>query len=155
PTASVCCSGRRFRIMSVTSAPRPWRPGLVALGLAALLFALGVGGLPPPPAEAQASDPAVVGQWSGLTDWPIVAVHMHMLPTGKVMFSPYSDGPRLWDPADPPGPVTATALCGYNTFCSGHTLLADGRLFVSGGHIENGVGLKFASIYNPFTNTWA
>ena len=40
-------------------------------------------------------------------------------------------------------------------FCTGHAFLADGRLFVAGGHIQNGVGLPRASLYNPFSNTWA
>ena len=44
---------------------------------------------------------------------------------------------------------------GYNIFCSGLTLLADGRLFVGGGHISNNVGLNDASIYDGATNTWS
>ena len=43
---------------------------------------------------------------------------------------------------------------GYDLFCSGHSFLADGSLFVAGGHISNIVGLAKASIYNPFMNTW-
>ena len=44
---------------------------------------------------------------------------------------------------------------GYDIFCAGHSFLADGRLFVAGGHISNFVGLSRASIYNPFTNAWS
>ena len=44
---------------------------------------------------------------------------------------------------------------GYDLFCSAHAFLADGRLFVAGGHIQNGVGLPKAALYNPFSNTWA
>jgi hypothetical protein len=61
--------------------------------------------------------------------------------------------PRLWNPAD--ASVTALAKPGYDLFCSGHAFLADGRLFVAGGHIQNGVGLSKAGLYNPFSNTWA
>ena len=39
-------------------------------------------------------------------------------------------------------------------FCSAHTFLANGRLFVAGGHIEKYVGLRRARAYNPFTNAW-
>jgi hypothetical protein len=46
------------------------------------------------------------------------------------------------------------ALPGYDPFCSGHSFLADGRLFVAGGHIQNNVGLPTASTYNPFTDNW-
>lgn len=94
-----------------------------------------------------------VGQWSSPVEvWPIVAVHAHMLPTGKVLFYPYSDDPRLWDPAT--GTFTSAALSGYNIFCSGHSFLPDGRLFVAGGHIANNVGEAKATIYDPFTNSW-
>jgi len=100
-------------------------------------------------ASAQSSS---VGQWSAVQTWPVVAVHAHLLPTGKVMFHPYSDGIRQWDPAD--GTITSLANCGYNLFCSGHSYVSDGRLFVTGGHIANNVGLPNASYYNPFTNSW-
>ena len=43
---------------------------------------------------------------------------------------------------------------GYDLFCAGHSFLADGRLFVAGGHIQNGVGLPNATTYDPFTNLW-
>ena len=38
---------------------------------------------------------------------------------------------------------------------AGHSFLADGTLFVAGGHISDFVGLSRASIYNPFTNAWS
>jgi len=102
-------------------------------------------------AAAQGPDPSVVGQWSAVMPWPIVAVHAHVLPTGKVMFWPYVDDPRLWDPIT--NTITALPLAGYNTFCSGHALMADGKLIIFGGHVENGWGLPNASLYDPFTNT--
>ena len=40
---------------------------------------------------------------------------------------------RLWDPAT--AITSLIPLPGFNVFCSGHTLLADGRLFIVGGHI--------------------
>jgi hypothetical protein len=97
-------------------------------------------------------DPSVSGSWSAVQTWPIVSVHASLLPTGKVVFYPYSDDPRLWDPSN--GSIVAATQVGYNIFCSGLTLLADGRLFVGGGHISNNVGLNDASIYDGVTNTW-
>jgi len=79
-------------------------------------------------------------------------VHSHLLPTGKVMFWPYSDAPYQWDPAT--AAIAPLANAGYNLFCSGHSSIGDGRLFVTGGHIRNNFGLDNASYYNPFTNTW-
>jgi len=104
------------------------------------------------PAWAQ-RDPSEVGQWSAVQNWPIVAVHAHLLPTGKVMFYSYSDDARLWDPTT--GSITVLPQVGYNIFCSGHAFLPDGTLLVTGGHIENGWGQPKASLFNPATNTWS
>ncbi len=93
------------------------------------------------------------GSWSVVTDWPIVAVHAHLTPQGRVIFYPYGDDTREWDPANP-GVVTTKAKVGYNIFCTGHSWMADGRLFVTGGHRRNGFGLPEASIYDPATNVW-
>ena len=106
---------------------------------------------------ALALSPAILhaqtsGQWSGVQNWPIVSVHTHLLPTGKVMFYPYSDDPRLWDPAN--SSITTLPRAGYNIFCTGHSFLSDGRMFVTGGHVENGWGLNDASYYDPVANTW-
>ena len=103
-----------------------------------------------------AAQPNVTGQWVSIAPLPYFPVHAHVLPTGKVMVWP-GDGvsgndPRLWDPATQT--VSILNKPGYDTFCSGHVFLADGRLFVAGGHILNSVGLANASIYNPFTGAW-
>jgi hypothetical protein len=99
-----------------------------------------------------------VGQWTTLTTLPFFPVHDHLLPGGKVMIWPgdagiSGDDPRLWDPADQN--LTTLAKPGYDVFCTGHAFLADGQLFVAGGHIQIGVGLPKASLYNSFSNTWA
>lgn len=107
--------------------------------------------LPRSPSHAQ---PSAVGQWGAVMNWPIVAVHMHLLPTGKIMLWPYNDDPRLWDPAT--GTVTTLPRMGENPFCAGHSFLEDGRLFVAGGHNRrNGIGINSAYIYNATANTWS
>ena len=103
---------------------------------------------------------SVTGQWSAVQTWPQtglgrVPTHAMVLPTGKVFYySSYSDGttPHFWDPAT--NAVTAAPLPGYNIFCSGHSFFPDGKLFVTGGHIDDYVGYIHASIYDPFANTW-
>jgi len=80
-----------------------------------------------------------------------------LLPTGKVMMWPGAtvsgDDPRLWDPAT--ATVTTLIKSGYDLFCTGHSFLADGRLFVAGGTINFTFdGLPNASTYNAFTDTW-
>jgi hypothetical protein len=50
--------------------------------------------------------------------------------------------------------VSPLSKPGFDLFCIGHTFLADGSLFVSGGHISNFVGLSRAAKYNYLTDTW-
>jgi len=132
--------------------PRVARPSVVAAALAAIVAAWWFTGGSASIVRAQ-SDPSLTGEWSAVQTWPIVSVHASLLPTGKVIFYPYTDDARLWDPAT--GSIVAAAPAGYNIFCSGLTLLADGKLFLAGGHIANNVGLNYASIYDPQANTWA
>jgi Domain of unknown function (DUF1929)/Glyoxal oxidase N-terminus/Fibronectin type III domain/Galactose oxidase, central domain len=128
------------------------RPPVLAAALASMLAGWLMLGPITPILRAQ-SDPSVKGSWSAVQTWPIVSVHASLLPTGKVVFYSYSDDPHLWDPSN--GSIVAATKVGYNIFCSGLTLLADGRLFVGGGHISNNVGLNDASIYDGVTNTWS
>ena len=58
----------------------------------------------------------------------------------------------LWDPATQSTHRDDDA--GYDMFCAGHALLADGRMLVAGGHILDNVGLANASVYDPATNAW-
>ena len=102
-------------------------------------------------AEA-AGDPAVLGQWGATLNWSQVAVHAVLLPTGKIFYWEYNGRTRLWDPQT--GGVTDPADPGFNIFCVGASVMADGRVFVAGGHIDNGKGLASAAIYDPFTDTW-
>lgn len=105
-------------------------------------------------------DPAVFGQWSSVFDAEIVAVHLNLLPTGKVLFwqnggigQTLLDQIRLWDPGA--NTLSTPALPTHDIFCSGHSFLADGGLLVTGGHDNaDGVGLPNASIYDAFTDSW-
>src|SRR4029077_4582158 len=42
-----------------------------------------------------------------------------------------------------------------NLFCSGHTFLPDGKLFVVGGHLDDFRGSHKVRIYDPVTKTWS
>ena len=100
------------------------------------------------PGVAQTDPRSLVGEWTTGPTWPEFPVHAHLLPTGKVMIWPGDQGisgnnqqPQSWNPADQNvSPLTRVA--GYDLFCSGHSFLADGRLFVAGGHIETSVGVS-------------
>lgn len=99
------------------------------------------------------------GHWSELIPSETVAIHLEMLPTGKLMYWDRHDMDQAWD-GDPrlfdvsSGTSSKTAPLDYGIFCAGHSFLEDGSLLVLGGHIENGIGEDKASIYNPYTNTW-
>jgi hypothetical protein len=100
--------------------------------------------------NAQAS---TQGQWSAVANWPTRAVHATLLPDGRVFFVSYyaeSLHPNIWDPVS--NTFTATASSSYALFCAGHTTLADGRVFIAGGHIADYTGYPHAVIFDPATN---
>src|SRR3977135_1551244 len=43
--------------------------------------------------------PVLVGEWSVVRPAPIVQIHLHLLPTGKVLSWGRKDDPQVWDPA--------------------------------------------------------
>jgi galactose oxidase len=116
------------------------------------------------------ADSAEKGKWGPIFPFPNVAAHTHVLPDGRVLIWGRRDEPSddldvhqctpfVWDPAD--GTITQTPQPSLadgttvNLFCSGHTFLADGRLFVVGGHRADSDGLSQASLHDWRTNTWA
>ena len=108
------------------------------------------GGLACPPASVQEPQ-ATSGEWSAPFDWPVVAVHLHLLPSSQVLSWGRVGEPQIWDPAT--GGFTAAASAS-RLFCSGHAFLADGRLLVTGGHISDHHGLPDANIFDAPTRRW-
>ena len=113
-------------------------------------------------------DAGQVGQWGPVVNWPVVAVHMALLPNGKVLAYdsmgdnatetfPVQDHTRatVWDPAT--GTQTPVNVnTGYNIFCSGLAHLMDGTLFVAGGTKDPQLdGIVQTHLFNPNTNTWS
>jgi galactose oxidase-like protein/carboxypeptidase family protein len=99
---------------------------------------------------------ATQGQWSALANWPTRAIHTTLLPDGRVFFVSYyteSLQPHIWDPGS--NTFTTTAASSYALFCAGHTQLADGNVFIAGGHIADFTGYPHAVIYDPGKNTLA
>jgi hypothetical protein len=111
------------------------------------------------------------------------ATHAVMLPTGKVLWYSIPSnpdrplGPRnlavavLWDPSKGTGPPSFETINPpidpatgqpVNIWCSGSSLLADGRVLVTGGNLKYTVqtpGGKFAGLnhvytFDPFTERW-
>ncbi|HET8783050.1 MAG TPA: galactose oxidase-like domain-containing protein [Pyrinomonadaceae bacterium] len=112
------------------------------------------------------SGPEVVGQWSSVITLPIVAIHMHMLPSGKVLiwqddnnvnYPPTRQGGStvayVWDVGA--GTTTSVGVSGKDLFCSAHAFLPDGRLLVAGGHdTTDGDGIPDTFIFDSSNNSW-
>jgi hypothetical protein len=99
---------------------------------------------------------STTGLWGPVQTWPYMAAHAHLLPNGKVLFWPsfvQGNNPTLWDPVA--NTFSTVPKAAYNIFCSGHSFLQDGRLFVTGGHAgNNSDGLIYTSVYDPTQNAW-
>lgn len=91
-----------------------------------------------------------VGMWSGVRDWPMNAIHMGLLPSGKVVsFGTGAGNPGtqdgrsfdIWDPYAGLAGNSHVNLPGttrINSFCAAQAFLADGSLLVSGGIFDDG-----------------
>ncbi len=104
-------------------------------------------------------DPSSVGSWELLThDSGVFVVHSALLPNGKVlMFSGTAEAnlpmeSRVWNPATD---LLTVQTFGDDLFCSGHAMLADGRVLVNGGAIPGqGRGIKATHIFDPVGESW-
>jgi Galactose oxidase-like, Early set domain/Bacterial Ig domain len=115
-----------------------------------------------------AGAPQDAGEWGPVVDWPVVGVHVALLPNGKVLAYdsigdnatetyPVQDHTRatVWDPATgTQTPVTVDT--GFNIFCSGLAHLVDGRMFLAGGNKDQQLnGIVQTHLFDPATNLWS
>jgi len=103
-------------------------------------------------ASAAAGPEATAGKWGAPFPWPIVAVHLSLLPDARVLSWGEAGEPQVWDPVSKA--FTEVAL-GTELFCSGHTFLPDGRLLVTGGHQSDSHGLPDVNFFQRSTTTWS
>ena len=96
---------------------------------------------------------ATQGRWEGLVTMPVVGIHVHLLPTGKVLLWGREGEALLWDPTNP-GSGFTPATSPYELFCAGHTFLSDGRLYVVGGHSVGTRGIPGTVLYDPASGGW-
>ena len=119
-------------------------------------------------AAATAGPPQDVGEWGPVVDWPVVGVHVALLPDGKVLAYdsigdnatetyPVHDHSRatVWDPQT--GIQTPVNVdTGFNVFCSGLAHLLDGRVFLAGGNKDAQLnGIVQTHIFDPAGYTWS
>ena len=108
-----------------------------------------------PTAISPLSTQATKGKWGPVVSWDIVPLHMSLLPTGSILGwgkleqNGEMGMPRLWDPTS--GSPSGARMMAVDTmlFCSGHALMSDGRLMISGGHKADGKGLDITTIFDP------
>jgi len=120
------------------------------------------------PVNESATDPAQLGRWEPLQDWPVIGVFASLLPDGRVLtFDSVGDEPAsssddhtftraaIWDPLTDTH-VRVDTDTGYNLFCAGFATLEDGRLFLAGGNANAALdGLVETHTFNPVSDTWA
>jgi galactose oxidase len=104
---------------------------------------------------------ATSGKWTAPVSWSIIPLHMSLLPTGKILaWGKFELGtammadPRLWDPSVGQPSTAIQVPADTMLFCAGQTLMADGRLMVSGGHKADNRGLDVTNIFDPVTEKW-
>jgi hypothetical protein len=121
-------------------------------------------------ADALAAGAQDVGQWTQPVDWPVVGVHVALLPNGKVLaYDSIGDNATesyptqtttratVWDPVTDVH-VRVDLNLGYNVFCSGLAHLIDGRLFLAGGNKDQQLnGIVQTTLFDPSasSNPWS
>ncbi len=121
------------------------------------------------PARAFATeDQALAGEWSAPFDMGGIAIHAVLMHNDDVLFFQYVEGNATTDHTSYVGTwnwrseVTGEAPFGYHRdiFCAGHNTLADGRVFIAGGHDhttgkkQDGVGVAETDVYDPISRGW-
>ena len=144
--------------------------GLLALATTLPATALQYPRIQGDPRKAVAVDaPAKkVGAWEAPRRWPVIGVHAFVLPTGEVLHYAYSSAhgePEerhyysgshavVWNPK---GDSFFDISWDGTVFCSGHSFLPDGRLFITGGLEQEECltqGRKETWLLDPFTLEW-
>jgi len=134
------------------------------------------GPAPAPPragarARAAAVAPEVGGRWDPAFPLPVIGVNSVLLPTGKVLLWAYpvafqsaESRAYLWDPRKGTGrdaferndpPINPDTGKPANLWAGGNSLLADGRVLVTGGNLRyesqgGWQGLKRTYLFDPF-----
>jgi galactose oxidase-like protein/kelch motif-containing protein len=120
--------------------------------------------LAPKALTSEQASPSQVGSWTSPVDIGVVGINAVLLHTGKVLLWYYPSSPATHSPAVLYDPVTGTTTdvtpsFEGNIFCSGVSVLPDGRVLVSGGmatpHPGPDAGTFSTTIFDPSTNMWS
>ena len=133
-----------------------------AVVLAAVLVAAGARPLQAEKGRA-AGDPAAQGKWSPPFDLHAVGVHSTLLPGGNVVLFSYpgerEHGSDAWSWSSVSAQSTQIRPPRRrDLFCAGHSVLPDGRIFVTGGTVWGKhffAGTPETSFYDPTTASFS
>ncbi|MGQ0671074.1 MAG: hypothetical protein ACT4PO_15680, partial [Actinomycetota bacterium] len=111
--------------------------------------------------QAASADPGQVGEWGAPFDLGVIGIHATLLRDGRVLLFDYPSQPgtraKLWDPVG--GDIVDVSLDRKrDLFCSGHSVLPDGRVLVVGGTRWEAHGLdgtKKVDVFDPATDSWS
>jgi Domain of unknown function (DUF1929)/Glyoxal oxidase N-terminus len=99
-------------------------------------------------------DPTVGGRHAPPFSAEIVGIHAALLRTSKVVLFGYSDADAhvaVSRVLEPSSGALQTPPESHHLFCSGHSQLGDGRLFVAGGHQDE---VNALHTFDPGQQTW-
>lgn len=106
----------------------------------------------------------VVGAWSPVYSWPVIAVHAVLMPDGRIMsYGSKADGQQtasfiydVWDPSGglAGGHLTLPNTSGTDIFCSSQLVVpGGGQVFIAGG--DNWTGTSTTNTGNNNSNTFS
>lgn len=124
-----------------------------------------------PAATPPAPSPAALGQWAAAVNfctYPcLVGADAALLNNGKVLFYYYPASGKNNSQASLLDPVTGTVTdvslpMDQDIFCSGLSILPNGKVLVTGGDVEGvdctkgggGCGITTSLLFDPATSTW-
>ncbi len=124
-------------------------------------------------------NPGATGRWAAPFQVPLWPIHQILLPTGKVLWlargetnAEQSGHAFIYDPATKAAREITVPNVTYpngavkpaNLWCSGHTVLADGRVLIAGGNLaypdpaggpgSDFKGSKWVFTFDPWTEKW-
>ncbi len=100
--------------------------------------------------------PSVAGDCRLPYESAIVGIHTALMHTGKLIlfaFADADDSVGVSRVLEPNSGALSTPATTANAFCSGHAHLADGRVFVAGGH-HHSMDIAGYRTFDPQSETW-